>query len=144
MIILYAESTEKQSCQRERPWTAYRTLMALSERTGIPTPTNTMLDQNQPARRPDKSSQYMCIPPTQTQRKKHPELKERTKKKVSKENLRKHHRLAIQRPSISPNALPPKHALDVNPPRFVETNSPPLHDHIHIPLRILIQSSPRV
>lgn len=70
--------------------------------------------------------------------------KKEQKKKVSKENLRKHHRLAIQRPSISPNALPPKHALDVNPPRFVETNSPPLHDHIHIPLRILIQSSPRV
>ena len=57
---------------------------------------------------------------------------------------REHNRLRIHRSTISTNSFPTKYALHIDPPRFVESDTPSLHDDIHIPLGVLIQSSSRI
>lgn len=59
-------------------------------------------------------------------------------------SLRKHDGLRVHRSSISTNSFPTKYALHIDPPRFVESDTPSLHDDVHIPLGVLIQSSSRI
>lgn len=69
-------------------------------------------------------------------------LEEKKKKKASIST--KHDSLAIQRPSISRNPRPSKFPHHPHAPRLIESYPSPLHNDVHLPLRLLIQSAPTV